>query len=116
MQGDTDQVTEFGDTLYQRHAAHLEQRYFGQYVLFNLENENFVVGPSHLEAIKAYRANTGQARLAPWNRISQPCLKKIVWSGKSIIIGTRLLRFSDLAISFYNNSFLISRLQTPEDE
>jgi len=30
-----------------------------QYVLFNLENENFVVGPSHLEAIKAYRANTG---------------------------------------------------------
>jgi len=59
MQGDTDQVTEFGDTLYQRHAAHLEQRYFGQYVLFNLENENFVVGPSHLEAIKAYRANTG---------------------------------------------------------
>jgi len=59
MQGDTDQVTEFGDTLYQRHAAHLEQRYFGQYVLFNLETENFVVGPSHLEAIKAYRANTG---------------------------------------------------------
>ena len=57
-----DQVTEFGDILYQRHAAHLEQRYFGQYVIFNLENENFVVGPSHLEAIKTYRAKHGHAR------------------------------------------------------
>jgi predicted aspartyl protease len=32
------------------------------------------------------------------------------------IIGTRLLRFSDLAISFHKNSVQISRLQTPEDE
>jgi hypothetical protein len=56
-----DGLSKDGDCLYKKHAAHLEAQHRGKYVIFNVEKGEYVIGVSHLEAIKAYRAEYGNA-------------------------------------------------------
>jgi hypothetical protein len=56
-----DGVSDVGGSLYKKHAAHLEAQHRGKYVIFNIEKGEYVIGVSHLEAIKAYQAEYGNA-------------------------------------------------------
>src|SRR5204862_4443720 len=58
---DADHLAELGDGLYRKHSAQLEKQHFGQYVIFNIENGKYVIGASHLDAIKAFRAEHAHA-------------------------------------------------------
>jgi hypothetical protein len=75
QEGGPDRIAKLGDRLYRRHAAQLEQQYFGQYVIFNIASGKYVIGASHLEAVKAYRDEHGHA--PGWCQgigLFEPCL------------------------------------------